>query len=293
MQVILHTGVHCTDNDMILKCLLRNTDEWRREGIAIPGPSKYRTLLSDAINRLVNSTPGSDTREILFDAILEEDPNSVKRLLLSNENFFSVPKLMFSGGLIYRKAEARLSTLARIFDQDDIELFIGLRDPASFLPAAYHTTPHTDFLDFMSGVDMMQFRWSDLIRRIRTDVPSIKITCWSNEDSPFIWGEILRTMAGIDMSRKITGAFELFSTIVSKEGMQRFRGFLKENPTINEDQKRRVMMAILDKYALEDAIEEELDLPGWNEPLIDHLTATYEADLDIIATIPGVRMIAP
>ncbi|MCT4558620.1 MAG: hypothetical protein N4A61_11270 [Pelagimonas sp.] len=293
MQVILHTGAHFTDEDRILKCLLRNADDWRSEGISIPGPSRYRNLLSDAINRLANETPADDVREIMLDAILEEDLENVDRLILSNENFFSVPKLMFAGGRAYRKAETRLQTFAKIFKGDEIELFMGLRDPASFLPAAYQGTPHTNFLDFMAGVDPQQFRWSDLIRRIRADVPEMPVTVWCNEDTPIIWGEVLRSLAGIELNRKITGAFDMFSLIVSKEGMKRFRGFLKENPTINEMQKRRVMMAILDKYADDEAIEEELDLPGWTEEMVDQLTAAYDADIDVIADIPGVTLISP
>ncbi|MGP6089656.1 hypothetical protein [Antarctobacter jejuensis] len=293
MQVILHTGVHCTDDDRLLKCLLRNAEAWRHEGVAIPGPSKYRTLLTEALNKLRGGTPGSDTREVLLDAILHEDPGQISRLVLSNGNFFSVPKLMMQGGLAYRRAEARLRSFAEIFAEDEVSLFMGVRDPASFLPAAFDATPHVDFSEFMAGVDPMQFRWSDLIRRIRTDVPEVPVTIWCNEDTPFLWGQIIREMGGIALSRKIIGAFDLYSQIISREGMQRFRAFLKENPTITEGQKRRVMMAFLDKYGLEEEIEQELDLDGWDGPYVDMLTELYEEDLEVIAGMEGVRLLTP
>ena len=92
MQVILHTGVHCTDEDKLLKGLLRNADSWRHEGVAIPGPSRYRNLLSEAVNALAGKQPDPDTREILLDAFLSADPDSVSRLILSHQNFFSVPQ---------------------------------------------------------------------------------------------------------------------------------------------------------------------------------------------------------
>lgn len=293
MQVILHTGLHCTDEDRILKCLLRNSEAWRHDGVSVPGPSTYRQLLTDSINRIGAAQPAPDVREILLDAILTEDPAQIDRLVLSNDNFFCVPKLMFSGGRVYRKAEARLATFARIFAQDDVELFMGLRDPASFLPAAFAATPHTDFLDFLSGVEPMHLRWSDLIRRIRADVPQMPITVWCNEDTPLIWGQVIREMAGIEITRKITGAFDVFASIISREGMKRFRALLKENPTINEMQKRRVMSAFLDKYALDEAIEEELDLPGWDAAYVDMLSELYEDDMYEISRIPGVTVIAP
>lgn len=293
MQVILHTGAHCTDDDRILKCLLRNAEAWRHEGVAIPGPSKYRKLVGDALNKLKSAPPSEETRDVLLDAILQEDPGKIDRLVLSNDNFFSVPKLMFQGGRLYLKAEARLQIFSRLFDGDEVELFMGLRDPATFLPAVFHATPHDRFETFMEGVDPMHFRWSDLIRRIQADAPHMPITLWCNEDTPLIWGQIIREMAGIEMTRRITGAFDLFSQIISPEGMKRFRAFLKENPTINEMQKRRVMAAFLDKFALEEEVEEELDLEGWDEPYVDMLTELYEDDLDEIARMPGVTLITP
>lgn len=293
MQVILHAGVHCTDEDRILKCLLRNAEAWRHEGVAIPGPSKYRKLLSDAINKLKTATPSEDTREVLLDAILQDDPGKIDRLVLTNENFFAVPKLMFQGGLVYFKAEQRLQTLCNIFAEDDVELYLGLRNPATFLPAAFAATPHEDFGTFLDGVDPMHLRWSDLIRRIQATLPHLHITVWCNEDTPFIWGEVIRELAGIEMTRKISGAFDLFAQIVTREGMKRFRTFLAENPGINEMQRRRVMAAFLDKFGIEEEIEEELDLPDWDEPYVDTLTEIYEEDIEIIARMPGVTFISP
>ncbi|MBV7396590.1 hypothetical protein [Mameliella sediminis] len=293
MQVILHTGAHCTDEDRLLKGLLRNAEAWRHEGVAIPGPSKYRSLLTEALNKLRGGMPEPGTRDLLLDAILQEDSEQTSRLVLSNDNFFSVPRLMFQNGYLYHRAEERLATLVRAFEGDEVQLFMGLRDPASFLPAAYAATPHDDFAAFMEGVDPMRFRWSDLIRRIRGAVPDMPIVLWCNEDTPFLWGQILREMAGIKLSRKITGAFDLYSRIISREGMMRFRAFLKENPNVNESQKRRVMMAFLDKYALDEAMEEELDLPGWDGPYVDMLTELYEDDLEVIAGIPRVRLLTP
>ncbi len=62
---------------------------------------------------------------------------------------------------------------------------------------------------------------------------------------------------------------------------------------MTEGQRRRVIGAFLDKYAIEDEIVEELDLPGWSDELVEQMTEIYEADIDHIADIPGVRMILP
>ncbi|MFZ5964994.1 hypothetical protein ACOXXX_18770 [Thalassococcus sp. BH17M4-6] len=293
MQVILHTGVHCTDDDKLLKGLLRNADAFRADGVAIPGPSRYRKLLSQLINTLGDNAPAPDAREILLDALLSVDADQVDRLILSHENLFTVPKQALAGGRLYRKAEQRIWNMKDLFVGDGIELHMGLRNPATFLPAVYARTPHASFDAFMCGVDPMHLRWSDLITRIRTEHPDVALTIWCNEDTPLIWGQIMREMAGIELNRKIIGSFDLLQEIMDPEGMKRFRAYLKDHPHINEMQKRRVMVAFLDKYAMDEEIEEELDLPGWDEAYVDMLTELYEEDVYDISRMSGVTVIAP
>jgi hypothetical protein len=293
MQVILHTGVHKTDESRLLRCLRRNGDAFWKEGIYTPERQKFGTFLTDTVNQLGNAPLPPDTREIVLDAILEDAPEGVERLVLSHEHFFSVPKLALHHGRFYFRAESRLNTFCRIFDRDEVELFIGLRNPATFLPEVFASSPAVQFQNFMGDVNPLHLRWSDLILRIKEQNPNLPITVWANEDTPLIWGQIVREMAGIELNRKILGAFDMFSQIISSEGMKRFRGFLKENPGINEIQKRRVMSAFLDKFALEDQIEEELQYTDWDGPFVDLMTTQYDEDVDMIASIPGVTLISP
>ena len=58
-------------------------------------------------------------------------------------------------------------------------------------------------------------------------------------------------------------------------------------------QKRRVISAFLDKFGRDDMIEEELDLPGLTEALVDELSDIYDEDVFEISRIPGVNYIAP
>lgn len=293
MQVVLHLGVHATDSDKLLKTLLRNADDFRSEGVAIPGPGKYRKLMSEMLNALNGAPPAPDARDVLIDTILDEDPQNVDRLILCHEHLFSVPKIAFKGGVMYRKAEERLTTLAQVFAEDELEIFLAIRNPATLLPAIYENTPHDSFGAFLDGFDPLSLRWTDFATRLVNTLPGHHITLWCDEDSPLIWGELVRELAGVDYSRKIIGAFSRLAEIMSKEGMKRFRGYLAEHPDMTEIQKRRVMVAFLDKYALEDEIEKELDLPGWTEDYVDALTDQYEEDLFDLARMPGVTLIAP
>ncbi|MDO6732888.1 hypothetical protein Q4577_23010 [Marinovum sp. 2_MG-2023] len=293
MQVILHAGAHATDEDKLLRCLLRNADALRDRGVAVPGPSRYRQILSGALGALTKADPAPDARDIMLDTILDEDAENFDRLILSQDHLFCVPKIAIGAGLLYPKAHERLINAQRLFKDDTLELFIGLRNPATWLPAVFETTPHQDFQSFLNGADPAYLRWSELFERLQEHLPDLKITAWCNEDSPLIWGEIVRALAGLPSGAKINGAFDLLSRIMSPEGMQRFRGFLRDHPGIPEVQKRKAMLAFLDKYALEDEVDEEVDIAGWSDDYIDLLTDMYDADVERIVNMPNVTFIAP
>jgi len=291
MQVILHTGAHFTDDERLMKCLLRNQDGFSKRGVAVPGPGKYRSLLRDTLNALKDATPSPDARDVLLDVIL--DDAHADRLILSNAHFFGAPRAAMRRGVIYPAAGERIANMQRLFPFDQLEMFMAIRNPASFLPALFKRSPKEEFDRFIGGVDPMRVRWSETITNIRDAAPTVPITVWCNEDTPLIWAQLIRDMAGLEHGEKIVGGFDLLGDIMSAEGMRRFRAYLQTNPDMTEVQKRRVISAFLDKFALEDELEEELDLPGWDETLIDEMTDAYDEDVFAIQRIPGVTLIEP
>ena len=54
-----------------------------------------------------------------------------------------------------------------------------------------------------------------------------------------------------------------------------------------------MVSAFLDKFARDEAIEEELDIPGWDDEMIDQLTEIYDEDLYKIQAIPAINLITP
>ncbi|WP_293450581.1 hypothetical protein [Planktotalea sp.] len=228
-----------------------------------------------------------------LDAIMDVDATEVDRLILHSENFFCVPKLGFHKGRIYPQAGSRLSYHTHLFADDEVELFIGIRNPATHLPAMYAATPHTQFIDFLDGADPRDIYWSDLITSIRQDAPNVQVTVWCNEDTPMIWGELVREIAGLAANEPFDGAYNLLSEIMSPDGMAQFESYLKSHPDMTEMQTRRVITAFLDKFAIEDMVEEEVDLPGWTDTLIEQLTDQYEEDVFKVSRIPGVTLLSP
>ncbi len=291
MQLVFHTGAHFTEEERLMKCLLRNQERLRERGVSVPGPGKYRKLLRQTVVAMAEKPAASDARDVVLDAILDDD--RAERVLLSNAHFFGAPRAALRKGLIYPNAADRLANLAQLFRGDDIELFMAIRNPATFLPACFHKSPREDTADFMGGVDPRAVRWSDTIVRMREAAPEMPITLWCNEDSPFLWSQIVREMGGMDHGEPVVGGFDLFGDIISKEGMTRFVAYIKSKPALTEIQVRRVMVAFLDKFAIEEAIEEEIDMPGWSAELIDEMTDAYDDDVAAIERIPGVTLLSP
>ncbi|SMO84732.1 hypothetical protein SAMN06265173_11757 [Thalassovita litoralis] len=291
MKIILHAGAHATDEDRVVKCLLKNSGLLSGRNAAVPGPSRYRSLIRDTLAAMDEGPLAPDARDLILDAIIESDHPA--RLILSNEHFFGVPKIAVTGGLFYPGAETKLQKLCDLFDGDSVELYLGLRNPATFLPALHALCPKMSFQDFLGGSDPLQLHWSELLMRIRTALPDLPITVWCNEDTPLIWAEILRDLMGLPAGEKITGGFDLLTEIMTQDGMQRFRTYLKSHPVMSDEQKRRVISAFLDKFARPEAIEEEIDVPGWTGETIDYLSAAYEQDVARIATLPGLRLLQP
>ena len=291
MQIAFHIGAHCTDDDKLLKCLLKNKGKLASDGVIIPGPGRYRKLVRETVASLNNQPASEETQEALLDAIIDED--SAGRLILTNENFIcNIPRI-FEHQNLYGAAAEKVVGLCQLFPSAEVELFLAVRNPATFLPALAARADDRTHEQLLHNTNPTTLLWSELAHRIRMAAPNAALTIWANEDTPLIWSELLHELAGIEPHDALNGEFDLLEEIMSKEGIRRFRSYMASHPPQTEIQKRRVIAAFLDKFALEDEIEVELDLPGWTDEYVNALTELYEEDLFTIQRMPGVNFISP
>ena len=184
MQVIVHTGAHATEEDRLLKSLLRNKEDFSKRGVAVPGPGKYRSLLKDCFSALKAGDPAADSRDVLWDAILDEE--DADRVVLSNPHFFGSQRSALQDDFLYPEAVQRMRYLQQLFPYDQIEIFMGLRNPAGFLPALLKKASNQRLHDVRKQTDPRQLRWSEMMGRLRQAVPDIAITVWCYEDMPMV-----------------------------------------------------------------------------------------------------------
>ncbi|WP_430449041.1 hypothetical protein [Rhodophyticola sp.] len=291
MQVVYHLGAPCTDEDQLIQSLLKNRVELARSGIVVPPPGRYRAVIRDASRALKGAPASKDVQDALLDAITESD--RCDRLVLSDPRFICINRLVVQGAQIWPMIERETTKLRNLFPDAQVEFFIAMRDPATLIPAMFNASRFNDFDEFTEGVQPRGVAWSEMLQRLNRAHPDCPITVWNNEDTPLIWGEILREMAGLGPGEVLDGVDDLLEKIMEPAGFKRMQAYLAQHPPQTEMQKRRIAAAFLDKFVLEEALEEELDAPGWTEGLIEEITAHYEADMDHIAAMPNLTYITP
>ncbi len=291
MNVAFHIGAHCTDEDRLIKSLLKNREQLSKSGIIVPGPSRYRNLIRQTIQSLDGSVITIETQEALLDAIIDED--KVERLILSSENFLSFPNWIFGGQSLYTTAGERIQKLAGLFAGSETEFFLSIRNPATFIPAVYARTKDISFADYLRGVNPYTVSWAKIVAEIRQSNPDKRLVVWCNEDTPMIWTQLMQVITGADKQFAFEGQLDLLAEIMTREGLQRYISYLKTHPPQDDVQASRIITAFLDKFAVDEKVEEELDAPGWTFELVERITDQYELDIQRIAEMPDVELIEP
>jgi hypothetical protein len=290
MRIVYHLGAHCTDEERLLRCLLKNRDALAEEGIVVPGPAKYRTLLRDTAMALKGATATQDAQDVIMDQILSDD--EADRIILSWDNFLGYAQGALRGG-IYSSGAERMAAFCQIFPTCEAEFHLAIRNPATFVPAVYQKQHGRNYEEFMEGVEVEDLRWSTLIAALRETNPTVPITVWCDEDTPLLWPEILKAVSGHSDEVTLTDTDDLLASIMSEDGMTRMRTYMQGHPPQNADQRRRMVSAFLDKFALPEQIDFEIEMEGWSEELITRTTEAYDLDVSRIMAMDGVNFLAP
>jgi hypothetical protein len=291
MRIVYHLGAHFTDDERLIRCLWKNRETLSEEGIIVPAPTRYRALLRDTAVTLKGRAASRDTQAVVLDQIMEEE--RAERLILSWDNFLSYPQWVIRSRRLYPAAAERIRAFTQIFPEIEAEFHMAIRNPASFLPTLCNSQRGKSPDEMMGGTDPRELSWFRLVEEVRTLNPDASLTIWSDEDTPMIWPEVLQAVSGHAPGTILIDTDDLLKDLMSPDGLERMRAYMAANPPSNVTQRRRIVSAFLDKFALSDQIDMELDMPGWDEDLIDTLAENYRQDIARIRAIPGVTFLDP
>lgn len=290
MRIVYHLGVHCTDDDRLLRCLLKNRGLLAGEGIIVPGPTRYRELLRDTAMQLRGQAASRDTQALLLDQIMDED--RAERLILSWAHFMGYPKRIVKG-MLYPGAASRMQAFCQIFPDIEHEFHFAIRNPATLLPALLSRIKGMTREEFIGTTDPAGLRWSDTVANLRRACPDVPVTIWCDEDTPLLWPDVLQAVSGHSDGLELAETQDLLSEIMSAEGLQRLNAYLADHPPADPVQRRRIVQAFLAKFARPEAIEVEVDMEGFDAALVTAMTEAYDRDIGKLMRMEGVRVLVP
>ena len=184
---------------------------------------------------------------------LNGEPEECRTLYMGIPGFFGAPKETFRT-MHFTARDQQFGAFCGTVPRGSNASVPCLRNPATFIPAMM-AEAKTDNLNFiMNKSDPRALRWSDLLKSIRERFPALPMTIWCTEDSPFIWGQLMRLAGGFSPSTPMVGSYSLMESILSKEGFTRFQAYLEKLPEINERQKHKVMFAFAERFGHADVL---------------------------------------
>lgn len=289
MRIVYHLGAHCTDEERLVRCLLKNRALLNDQGILVPSPTRYRKLLRDTAVQLKGASATVETQALVLEQIMDED--EADRLILSWDSFLSFPQWVLRSTM-YPFAGERIRAFTQIFPGIETEFHLAIRNPATFLPALYAKQKGKSHEEFLEETDPLQLRWSDVIIQIVVQNPGVPLTIWADEDTPLIWNEVLQAVAGHADDTRLEDTDELLAGIMTPDGLARMRNYITTHPPQTVAQRRRIVSAFLDKFSLPDKIEMQFGMPGWTQATVEAMTTAYLEDIERIRAMPEVHFIS-
>jgi hypothetical protein len=291
MKVALHLGVHQTDDTKARTCLRVNKGVLAAQNILVPRSRAYLNLMRGAANQVVDGEDVPDFNATLLSAI--KATPATRRVIFSSPGLLSKQHQAIMGNIFYPEVRARMAAFRHLLSDHETEIFMAIRNPASFVPALLQEMSALERADLLQTLRGTELRWSPLITEMRNTWPEARITLWCDEDTPFIWHRVLRLISGFNPESEFEDSFAWFETVMIDGGAKKLEAYLQSFPPVDEAHRQQVISAFLEKFCDPEKLDIDFSLTGWTETQVDVISQLYEDDTDLIATMDGVRLIQP
>ncbi|WP_299666163.1 hypothetical protein [uncultured Ruegeria sp.] len=291
MQMVIQAGAHFTDHDRLLDLLQANAAMVAENHAAFWALRPFRKIFRPALKPSADRPSHQETLA-RFQKLMPQE-QQVDRAILSSALYLGERASIIMDGQFYANAGQRMAYLDHLFSESPVELFVGLRNPGSFIPKVLMLLSAPEREHIIATTDLSCLSWFSMIEDIRDLAPDVRITLWSNEDSPLILGDIARALVGLPEDVPLDQEYTLLSSLVSDLGKQELQGLIEQQRAPNDPILRERLSQLFQQHALTEAIEEEVELPGWNEEIVAAFTELYEQDLARLQTMPDIRFLKP
>ncbi len=291
MQVVIHAGVAFTDDGLLARSLQANRAALQERRTLLLGPRHCRQFVKVMSDTLADNAAPPDARRDL-QSILPKGSDA-QRVLVSSEKFFGPRRTAIQDGQLYPLAGQRTAYTERLLEGVQIELFFGLMNPAIFIPKILLSLRNELRRTILKSIDLSCLSWLSMLEDLRDLAPGIRLTLWEHEDTPLIWGDIMRAMSGLPEDTAMQDEHALLASLLTEVGKRELVVVNQHRTSQDDGAVRAEIRRIFEHHAEPDKIEVELDFPGWNADVISAFSELYAQDLDRIQTMQGVRVLRP
>lgn len=291
MQIVFHCGVHGTDHDGLLKTLMQNREWLHANGVEMVSRNRHRGVFESALSSLRGGPATREMEEMMLDAILDGD--QTRRVICSQPGFLGVVDRAISANGLFAAGGERLQAMANLFPTADVEIFLAMKNPATLIPYCISQMNPKTYHDVMPGISPESLRWGPAISRMVQSLRGRRLVLWCHEDTPLIWPEVVRTVAGMPGDVPLKAGLQVLSEILEPDGIRFIRDEMAKQERMTIPLRREIFAKALALHARPERVDEEIDLPGWTQELVDRITRLYDQDVAEIAGMPGVELISP
>jgi hypothetical protein len=199
MKIHLHAGVHKTATTYVQNLYAQNLTGLNSRGIGYMPLTELRRSFTRNIDRLPDDFDFNSLIPGFFPHI---PPSESSKLLISEENLTGYCMSIISSGKPFQTAETRLSTMRRLLGEQDVTLFVCIRNYADFIASAYceglrHYPKFVPFQQVLKKIEIEEFSWLLHLERFRRSIEPTSVRIWRYEDF-FANGDVILKKLAFD-----------------------------------------------------------------------------------------------
>lgn len=265
-------------------------NELAGQGLGFLGPSALRSQrlpLSRAIRGDQNVATEPLRAKLRYWLSSHEDH------LISEENILGTTSRgeMFGGDdVLYPGAEDRLARTLELLGKPEVELFLAIRDPATFVTSAYgqqlRSGALVDVSTYVRGVKVRSLDWPGLIERLLGCEGVSRVVCWRLEDHTQVRGRVLARLLGPERAALVPPATLRHRGVSEKA----YRYFMK---TALEDMDTPVQTLLRDAQKRHPRLEGEPSMRLLHYRTYKSSLVNYDAQAGRIAGMERVEFLRP
>lgn len=292
-EISFFLGGHRAGISHVYDRLQKNSRLLRKNKIHVVDANDARRAVSAAVTGFNNHKPVDAVREALLDGLGASDGKYKSVIVISDGMSGQVQRPM-AKDTFYPSAQRRCEILGKILFPLKPRYFLGIRNPATFIPSAYGAALQNGAVlrlqDFIEPASVRDLNWSNTVERIIPEIADKALYLWRVEDYEYIWRDLIVAMTGLTTPDKLAANPKPLNVGLSLEGAEKLYKFLYVNPNPDADE----LGAFVKKLAKEHPSSDPppVDHEIWSPELISDLTYRYEDDWYYIERLEEVTAIS-